>query len=65
MKSNHSEQMFQCKECSVGFYNKKDLKTHEKLAHEVIDTGLALKCKSCNKTFSSKKTMHAHMRGTI
>jgi len=65
MVVNHREEMdrFQCKDCTLGFLTRKDLKSHERLTHDSTDTGLNIKCKSCDKTFSSKKTMHAHLRG--
>jgi len=65
MKENHSDQLrkFECSTCRVGFYCKKELKSHIRLAHEPIEKGLNLKCGQCEKTFSSKKTKYAHMRG--
>lgn len=65
MQTSHREALtqFQCKDCSLGFLTKKDLKTHTRITHESGETGLNLKCKSCDKIFSSKKTMYAHLRG--
>jgi len=65
MKTNHADQLrkFECPTCQCGFYFKKELKSHIRLAHEPNEKGLNLKCGQCDKTFSSKKTKYAHMRG--
>jgi len=65
MQENHADQMkkFECPTCQCGFYFKKELKSHIRLAHEPNEKGLNLKCGQCDKTFSSKKTKYAHMRG--
>jgi len=65
MQENHADQLrkFECPTCQSGFYFKKELKSHIRLAHEPNEKGLNLKCGQCDKTFSSKKTKYAHMRG--